>query len=182
MREAPWASLLRPQSPVILAHTKSLDRQGISPADLARSFQRYRWVGTRQLTTFEDVVQKGRGNCLTLSAMICSTALALNWSRSQVLICGGGLLSRSLIVAQDSTDSVTVHAWAILALESKGVWIIDPVRMEAEPLGDAGPFEQRMKLAAPVDRIFPMAVGTEGLKVFPDPHHAHEYLEQLWKQ
>ena len=181
MTGAPWASLVNPESPVILGYVKSLDQQSVLPSSLARFFQRYRWVGTRQLSTFEDVERQGWGNCLTLSAMICSTALALNWSRSHVLICGGGLLSRSLIVAHNATDSVTVHAWAVLALESKGVWIVDPVRMEAEPLEDAGLFEQRLKLAAPVDRVFPMVVGRNSLKIFPDPRQAHAFLEKLWK-
>ncbi|MCK2020673.1 hypothetical protein [Peribacillus frigoritolerans] len=93
-------------------------------------------------------------------------------------------MSRSLIVTsdKDNTQSVTVHAWAILVSPRQGTAIVDPVTMQAEPLEDDLKFIERLKLASPVDRLFPIVFSNAMFRIFATPYQAHTYLEQLWKQ
>ncbi|MFB6367317.1 hypothetical protein ACFCP7_25370 [Paenibacillus elgii] len=93
-------------------------------------------------------------------------------------------MSRSLIVTsdKDNTQAVTVHAWAILVSPNQGIAIVDPVTMQAEPLEGELKFVERLQLASPVDRLFPVVFSNAMFRIFATPNQAHTYLEQLWKQ
>lgn len=179
--EQSLSSLIQPNHPIVRQHAEGLLNGDSLPEDLSKVFACYEWIGVRRMSSYEEVGREGRGNCLALAAMMCATAMAVGWDRSRVLVSGGGLISRSLIVTTDNTAAVTVHAWAILTPPSGRGWIVDPVNMRPETIGTADEFERRLQVAAPVDRIFPIVFGLTDTRVFASPRQAHAYLLRLWK-
>lgn len=132
------------------------------------------------MSTFEELEREGKGNCLTISAMLCSASIRLGWSRSCVLVSGGGLLSHTLTVTSLDASSVTVHAWAVLVPPKYEGWIVNPVFMQLERLGDFHAFESRLRLASPVDKLFPVVINNQTVKPFVSIYKAYTHLISLW--
>lgn len=114
----------------------------------------FRWVGVQGWAPYEDAMQTGKGNCLTLSALLCATLDAANFPSSYVLMAGGGSLDRALIAVDSAVGVLTVHAWTVIPRPDQTPAIVDPVTMEVEDVPDAGRLYDRLKLAALEDTLY----------------------------
>jgi hypothetical protein len=180
-KAAGFRELISPGHEVIGRLMATVGQPALSAEDVTGACRGFTWVGVRTMTSFEEIERTKKGNCLGLASLMGSLAVALGWTKSRVLVSGGGLLSRSLLVTEGSAEAVTVHAWAILVPPCGDGAIVDPMRMVAEDLGDASDFEARLKFAAPVDRIYPVIAGPDGWRICSGPRQAHGYLVSLWK-
>jgi hypothetical protein len=141
-----------------------------------RTFQ---WTGTQGWESFEQVWQTKKGNCIALSALLCSMLTRVGICDSYVLVAGGGLLNSALIAVSSAKGILTAHAWTVIFKENEHPHIVDPVTMKQEAIGDEASFSGRLRLAAPVDQIWSVLFNNQNFHIFANSSSCFWKIQQL---
>lgn len=135
-------------------------------------------MAERRVSTFEELVRTGRGNCLTISLFGASIFAATGSTQWSVLVAGGALMRKPLIVrAGVNVDRITAHAW--LVERSPQPTLIDPIDKVPE-IVDAGVLESRIRRRAPVDYLITCVIDIDGVKAIDSIPSCYQYLSEGW--
>ncbi len=172
-----WCELVDPAHPVVADILDSCRHDEVDRLNaIVDRFRSFEWVGTTGKGAYQDVIESGRGNCLVLSSMLCATFTAAGIIPSYVLLAGGGLLHRALIAVKTGSGILTAHAWAVVPRRDGVPAIVDPVTMRLEDVPSAASLHDRLKMAAPVDRMCAFLFDESRLHLFTNTHSCFRFL------